>query len=121
MGKLLSAAVFLAESLGKEFRPGNALEHVAMDLYLENKAKAKKYGISVVDLIDLRISQDGCAGCGSRRKLVVDHDHRTGKFRGLLCMACNSALGLLRDRRSTLRSLERYLKVNEKKSEPERR
>jgi len=36
-----------------------------------------------------------CAICGVRKKLVVDHDHRTEKVRGLLCYRCNIAVGYI--------------------------
>ena len=36
-----------------------------------------------------------CATCDRAVSLVVDHDHATGAFRGLLCVPCNSALDLL--------------------------
>lgn len=54
-------------------------------------------------------NQNGlCAICGEKetvinpksskvQKLCVDHDHKNGKVRGLLCTACNKALGLLND------------------------
>lgn len=42
--------------------------------------------------------------------LVVDHDHTTGKVRGLLCHNCNRALGLLQDNKSYLQSAINYLK-----------
>ncbi len=59
-----------------------------------------------------------CAICGSKettvnakndkiQKLSVDHDHATGKVRGLLCTACNKALGLLSD------DLDKILKAHE--------
>lgn len=42
-----------------------------------------------------------CEICGmtppNGRRLVLDHNHATGEFRGFLCSHCNTAIGLLRD------------------------
>lgn len=39
-----------------------------------------------------------CAICElETRRLIPDHDHKTGKVRGALCIACNTGIGLLRD------------------------
>jgi len=57
-----------------------------------------------------------CAGCGGRpqkKRLAVDHDHKTGRVRGLLCSTCNhDILGVaerLADPVGTLRRLADYL------------
>lgn len=46
--------------------------------------------------------KDCCAICAAHkdnvsRGLHIDHDHKTGKVRGLLCMNCNTAIGKFRD------------------------
>ena len=43
--------------------------------------------------------------------LVVDHDHATGRVRGLICDPCNKALGAVEDSRQTLRAMIEYLAV----------
>lgn len=58
-----------------------------------------RYGITLEEYEIVFRRQNGvCAFCGrrpSRNRLAVDHDHRTGRFRGLLCTPCNRALGNL--------------------------
>ncbi len=58
-----------------------------------------RYGVGAADLAEIRDRQRGACGICARsdRKLVIDHDHRTGAVRGLLCSGCNNLLGLLRD------------------------
>jgi hypothetical protein len=50
-----------------------------------------------------------CAICKKDEPLVIDHDHDTGKVRGLLCNPCNKALGFFRESRSSLQSADAYL------------
>ena len=42
-------------------------------------------------------------------KCCVDHDHEKGNVRGLLCFACNTAIGHARDKPHLLREMARYL------------
>ena len=65
------------------------------------------YGITLEEYQAKLESQGNvCAICGQPEQvkrdgqvkaLAVDHDHETGKVRGILCQACNKALGLLKD------------------------
>ena len=54
-----------------------------------------------------------CAICGratgATRALSVDHDHKTGLVRGLLCRPCNDLLGHIRDQVSVARRIVHYL------------
>lgn len=46
---------------------------------------------------------------GSIVALAVDHDHKTGQLRGLLCMGCNQGLGMFLENTDTLRAAIAYL------------
>lgn len=71
----------------------------------------RKYRLYPIEYDRLVAKQNGCcASCGEQTDaLVVDHDHSTGKVRGLLCHPCNKALGFLRDDPSRIQRLYSYL------------
>lgn len=77
---------------------------------------SNSYGITMVGYNTLLKAQDGiCAICGKTPKengqrLGVDHDHRTGVVRGLLCSSCNTALGFFRDNPELLAKAITYLR-----------
>jgi hypothetical protein len=75
--------------------------------------RIRSYGISVEDYDEMLESQGGgCYICGIGpvgRALDIDHDHRTGKVRGLLCSNHNRALGLLGDDPDLLLAAHTYL------------
>lgn len=62
----------------------------------------KKYGITYADFVRMHEEQGGkCALCQREiplsKAIHVDHDHKTGKVRALLCHHCNTGLGNLQD------------------------
>lgn len=74
------------------------------------------YGISLKDYESMLVVQEGrCAICRATAEespkgmLFVDHCHKTGKVRGLLCSLCNFVLGNARDNVEILRSAANYL------------
>ncbi len=73
-----------------------------------------KYGLEPEDY-DAMLEQQGglCAickrECVTGRALHVDHDHNTGRVRGLLCHKCNSGLGQFGDSLDVIRSALTYL------------
>jgi hypothetical protein len=50
-----------------------------------------------------------CAICSLEDKLYVDHCHKTGDVRGLLCNKCNSGIGFLNDDPTLLNNAYKYL------------
>lgn len=102
--------------------------------YIDNPEKCKRtrrnnnlknrYGLTPEDLEKMLRDQDNkCAICGQemflhgtsadKNKIAhVDHDHKTGKVRGLLCNECNIGLGKFMDNTDYLLSAISYLKKN---------
>jgi hypothetical protein len=82
-----------------------------------------KYGISREDYISMEEAQNNkCAICletetapniwkeGEYRRLALDHNHKTGEIRGLLCYRCNTTLGKIDDNIELLEKMVTYLK-----------
>ena len=75
----------------------------------------RKYNITALEYDRLLIKQNGvCAICYNpdlitHNRLAVDHNHLTGKVRGLLCFRCNTTLGQMQDNPTLLRNAAAYL------------
>ena len=69
-----------------------------------------RYGLENDDYERMLANQQGrCAICNKYRKLFVDHDHATGVVRALLCMQCNSAIGLFGEDPNVIMAAAAYL------------
>ncbi len=72
----------------------------------------KYYNTTLEEFYNTLQKQDNkCAICGRELtiKACADHDHSTGKFRGILCVNCNTALGSFRDSVTILANAINYL------------
>ncbi len=101
---------------------------IRKERYLSNKDKEKNrsysnrikrvYGITEFDYDKMLTNQNGkCAICGSIKigrgktnKFCIDHNHKTGNVRGLLCHNCNVLLGKLSDNIELCQNIIKYLK-----------
>ncbi len=83
-------------------------------LRLRNNRLKSEYGISIDEYRQMHAAQSGvCSICQSvcfSGTLSVDHDHETGKVRGLLCRKCNTAIGMLGDDIKLVQRAVNYLK-----------
>lgn len=94
------------------------------------RMKCSKKGINPEQLHYIKqVQENRCGICGQEetvkvksgrgrkdfrvKELSIDHCHITGKFRGLLCSRCNSALGMLKDNVLVAENLVRYLRFHE--------
>ena len=70
------------------------------------------YGITKQDVEKLKEKQNfKCMICEDIVNLVVDHDHKTGKVRALLCNPCNQGIGSLKDDPEILDKAANYLRI----------
>lgn len=89
--------------------------------YWRRNGLQMRHGLTQDQYDALFASQDGkCAVCGEalvsnsagnkNGQTCIDHDHKTGRVRGLLCTCCNLALGFAHDDPERLLQLHNYLK-----------
>lgn len=82
--------------------------------YFKTYRLKSNYGISLQEFNLMYEKQNKkCYICEKKiegRDVKVDHDHKTGKVRKLLCHNCNTSLGLLNDDEKLFHKCEMYLK-----------
>ena len=110
----------------KEKRPYNTEAHkrsyakyLKTDKYKQwyFKNKLKKYNLTIEKYEEIFVRQNGqCAICFIKLKDIpskqrhIDHGEIAG-VRGILCMNCNQAIGLLRHKPETIRRAAEYLEI----------
>ena len=82
---------------------------------VRNTNLLKKFGITLDDYNLMFTQQKGCCAICEKhqtefdKRLAVDHCHKSGKVRGLLCQQCNQALGMFYDNVENLKNAISYL------------
>ncbi len=106
--------------MAKEIKSKTRYRQSAKGKVMERRKYLKKaYGITLEQYNEMYAEQGGrCRICLKHeiaknqygmKQLSVDHDHKTGKVRALLCLRCNMALGYVDDDPGLLIEAARYL------------
>lgn len=82
--------------------------------YYQNLHLKKRYGLTLDERNSLLVRQGGCASCGSldpasKNGWHVDHCHRTGRVRGVVCQPCNLMIGFAEESTAILEQCAAYL------------
>lgn len=119
------------EKHGHRYRQQNSARYAALS-EAERSARARrtreahlarKFGLTLDEFNALRAAQANCCAICSMPfteavrgdgAVAVDHDHRTGRVRGLLCFKCNAGIGYLRDSAVLLRMAASYLDMSQR-------
>ncbi len=104
----------------------NAYKRGELDINFNKGRKTlnyKKYGLTIEQYDELYKSQKGCCAICKKHQselnkvLCIDHDHKTGKVRGLICNNHNTAIGLLQDDYKMILKTAIYLHKTQGKGE----
>lgn len=103
------------EKVKRQIRAGRRKDR---DPLVQRRSELKRlYGITLEEYSEIFAQQgEVCAicknECQTKKSLSVDHDHKTGKVRGLLCNGCNTSIGHFKDSPDLLRRAIKYLEDN---------
>ena len=116
-GQRIAAITMAVALMGQNVTPIFSLENLTETAKVEDEAKneetttldqAEEENESLTEE-EYEALPKACEVCGSTENLCIDHDHITGKVRGVLCLKCNSALGLLGDSKEVILKLASYI------------
>lgn len=107
----------------QKYDNSNKAKEKRADFYVNHPEKfleyrVKRYGISVEQYNELLMEQQGCCKiCGVHesdltKSLAIDHCHTKKQVRSLLCMNCNTGLGLFKDNIELLKKAIKYLELH---------
>lgn len=111
--KLTNKNAYLSKCKHRDYICKKCLKTIDRDLHLK-----LDFGIDVEFYKYILEQQDyKCKICKRhqqefKRQFAVDHDHKTGKIRGLLCNNCNTALGQVKENIKTLYEMIKYISGN---------
>jgi hypothetical protein len=85
---------------------------------IKNKSTWRRNGVAPLEALQALAAHDGrCGCCGTDKpkenRWCVDHDHVTGKVRGILCSKCNTAIGKLGDTLEGVLRAVKYLQQSQ--------
>jgi hypothetical protein len=109
-----------ASDFYKSAKSKDGLSLICKDCLTETR-RLKNYNLSNNEYKKMYIKQGGfCPICGKHetelgKKLVIDHNHQTGKNRSLLCSECNRAIGYFHEDTTAIENAIQYLKAWENK------
>lgn len=91
--------------------------------FIDGKSRRIKRSGEDVEKVLRLLKANKCNVCGGQepiknRRLCIDHCHKSGRVRGILCSTCNRTLGLLKDNPKFLANLLNYLLEFEKAGYP---
>lgn len=101
---------------------GKAYREIEKDYYKNHRKEAREYRLKKLYGLTpeqfgllLKRQKESCAICKTkiwgRQGPHIDHDHISGKVRGILCGFCNTALGLIKENEQTARRMASYIKA----------
>ena len=95
----------------ERYRKNDSLKIYQRNYARVNKTRLKKYGLTIEKYQEMLDRQNNaCAICKKEfGQVYVDHCHETGIVRGLLCLKCNTGIGLLEDSIVNLENAIKYL------------